>query len=835
MKGMHILVAVCGWFVTCSITLHAQESRNQTMSFTAPAAQWEETFPLGNGRLGMMPDGGIEKERIALSDITLWSGSEVDYSNPEAARCLPEIRQLLFEGKNKEAQEMMYKHFVPKKPEKGGTFGNFQFLGDLEIDYCHETSASWKGPLFQHHAPWGGDYSRWLDLQQGTAYTTYYVQGKQYTRTYFVSRDKDIMLIRLQASEPGSIDFRLHMNRKERGTVCTMYGEKPAEPCCAPDKEELRLKLSGTLDNGGGNDQGMKYTTLVAIKAFGKEALRGFGLDNISVQRADEAWIVVSSATSYFEGDAYEKKATELINRVMTGSFEGLEDEAVKSYQALYNRVSLDIQGDPKAENLPINERILRFQNNEDPSLAALYYNYGRYLLISSTRPGSLPPNLQGLWANDVQTPWNGDYHLNINVQMNHWPVEPGNLSELHLPLTELTKGLVKSGEQTAKAFYGADARGWVAHMMTNVWNFTAPGEHPSWGATNTGGAWLCAHLWEHYLYTGDNTYLKEIYPVLKGASEFFLSTMVQEPTHGWLVTAPTSSPENAFYVGDDRTPISICMGPTMDNQLVRELFTNVMEAASILKTDKEYSKQLAAAVKKLPPHQISREGYLMEWLEDYEETDVHHRHVSQLYGLHPGNQISLVNTPELAEACRQTLERRGDGGTGWSRAWKINFWARLGDGNRAYKLFKSLLQPAYTPENPSQHGSGTFPNLFCSHPPFQIDGNWGGTAGIGEMLVQSQDGFINLLPALPDAWSNGSLNGFKVRGGATVDLTWKAGKVTESAITGGFTKKIRIKMPTGCTKASLQRGGKQASLTQIKEYIDIELQKGERVVLVFN
>ena len=412
--------------------------------------------------------------------------------------------------------------------------------------------------------------------------------------------------------------------------------------------------------------------------------------------------------------------------------------------------------------------------------------------MISSCKVGCLPPNLQGLWANTFHTPWNGDYHTNINVQMNHWIVEQGNLSELHLPLTDLTLGLIESGEKTAKDFYGSEAEGWVQHMMTNVWNYTAPGEHPSWGATNTGGAWLCAHLWEHYLYTGDKEYLKRVYPALKGAARFFLTTMIEEPSNGYLVTSPTSSPENAFMM--DGKAVSICMGPTMDNQIVRELFTNTLSAAEIL-GEPDMTDEIRNALEKLAPHQISPDGYLMEWLEDYHEADIHHRHVSHLYGLHPSNQISPSSTPELAEACRVTLNRRGDEATGWSRAWKMNFWARLGDGNRALKLFRSLLEPS-----PAGYGaiSGTYPNLFCSHPPFQIDGNFGGAAGIGEMLLQSHEGFINILPALPEEWSEGSLRGFKVRGGATIDLSWQDGRPTEMTVTGGWADTLKIKTPDG-------------------------------------
>ena len=437
---------------------------------------------------------------------------------------------------------------------------------------------------------------------------------------------------------------------------------------------------------------------------------------------------------------------------------------------------------------------------------------------------------------------------------MNHWIAESGNLSELHEPLIDLVMRLIPSGEKSAKDFYGQEAEGWVQHMMTNVWNYTAPGEHPSWGATNTGGAWLCAHLWEHYLYNGDLDYLRKVYPALKGASEFFLSTMITEPSHGWLVTAPTSSPENSFIVNgpEGETAVSICMGPTMDNQLIRELFTNTAAAAELLypksetpaqpfpkeapvmayapttapaqpapkgapamaqpagkgasggqdgqsptlsQAEQAFAERLREAIAKLPPHQISEEGYLMEWLEDYKEAEPQHRHVSHLYGLYPGNQISPAQTPELAEACKVTLNRRGDEATGWSRAWKINFWARLGDGDRALKLFRSLLAPAAYVDSAIDYrnGAGTYPNLLCAHPPFQIDGNFGGAAGISEMLVQSNEGFINILPALPKEWSEGRIKGLKVRGGATIDLEWSEGKAKKITITGGWKEDIKL------------------------------------------
>lgn len=777
------------------------DSCNHRLYYTSPATIWEETLPLGNGRLGMMPDGGIEQEHIVLNEISLWSGMEADYGNPEASRSLPAIQQLLFEGKNKEAQELMYNSFVPKKPESGGTYGNYQILGDLRLDY---------------YLPEGSvtDYRRWLDLRDAIAYTTFTKDGVNYSREYYTSRDRDVMIVHLTANHRQALSFSAQLSRPKQGTVSVIPGK---------GKNAGTLLLEGTLDSGKPGLDGMKYR--VSMHLISDSGKQGVSVENgITLADGKEAWLILSATTSFsadgtdFPGERYKEVCDSLLNAIapsssrmksarlqMLGS--NLRNSHIATHRELYDRVSLVL---PATEDdaLPTDERIIRFAERESPALAALYYNYGRYLLIGSTRPGSLPPNLQGLWANGVKTPWNGDYHTNINIQMNHWPLEQAGLSELYQPLTTLIERLVPSGKETARTFYGNRAGGWVLHMMTNVWNYTAPGEHPSWGATNTGGAWLCAHLWEHFQYTRNVNYLKRIYPVLKGASEFFYSTMVEEPNHGWLVTAPTSSPENAFLIGDDPTPVSICMGPTMDVQLVTELYSNVITAASLLNCDPDYSAKLQAALTKFPPMQVSKEGYLQEWLEDYKEQDVHHRHVSHLYGLHPGNLISPEGTPNLADACRMTLNRRGDGGTGWSRAWKVNFWARLGDGDRAWMLFKSLLHPAVDPQT-KQHGSGTFPNLFCSHPPFQIDGNYGGAAGIGEMLLQSHSHFIHLLPALPKSCHTGSFRGMKVRGGLSVDLDWENGKAVKATFTTTVAGTFKVKMPAGVSRATVQANGR--------------------------
>ena len=780
-----ICAALCCLVSGCCKTQHP----DHVLWYDSPADAWEEMLPLGNGRLGMMTSGEIDSEMLILNEISLWSGCERDYANPDAAESLPLIRELLLAGDNVKAQEVMYERFVPRKAVDEQSYGSYQVLAGLILDYDYPAVQQDSHSSQETRSQSLTGYHRWLDLRDATSYTDFEFAGVNYTRKYYVGRQADVMIIELDADKKGCIGFETTLYRPEAVTEV---------------QEEGIVKLSGELDSGVNGVQGVRYASYAAVVTQGgaKTSEKIQTTENgIRVSGADKAWIVISAATSYFEGEEYDKVALERLQRVTKGAdgrdFKKMYRASRKEYKDLYDRVKLRLASSSGTEDLPTDRRIAEYAKGAvDNSLAVLYYNYGRYLLISSTRPGSLPPNLQGLWANTRHTPWNGDYHTNINVQMNHWIAEPGNLSELHLPLTDLVMSMIPSGEKTATDFYGPEAEGWVQHMMTNVWNYTAPGEHPSWGATNTGGAWLCAHLWEHYSYTLDTEYLARVYPALEGASRFFLSTMIREPENGYLVTAPSSSPENAFYTEASRTPVSICMGPTMDTQIVRELFSNTIEAYRILNCcsaadcetalahcEPTFIDSLQTALTQLPPHTISPDGYLQEWLQDYEEVDPQHRHVSHLYGLHPGNQISPNRTPELAEACRKTLERRGDEATGWSRAWKMNFWARLGDGDRALKLFRSLLNPAYIDGDPRRHDSGTYPNLFCAHPPFQIDGNFGGAAGISEMLLQSHEGFINPLPALPTEWSEGSLRGFKVRGGATVSLSWKDGQLTRMRI----------------------------------------------------
>lgn len=747
-----------------SISAVAQE-RPLQLWFDKPAAQWEETLPLGNGRLGMTPDGGVQKEKVVLNDITMWSGSPQDANNYEAYKQLPQIRSLLSAGKNDEAQKLIDKSFICLGPGSGGPqWGCFQMLADLNITYNYGAAGS--------HS----EYRRWLSIDSAIATTAFTLNGVHYTREYITSFGDDVDLIRIKASEKGKISFAVGISRPERGESAVV-GQA--------------LQLAGQLNNGT-DGKGMQYLTEVRVlNTGGKQTVLG---KELVIEGADEALILVSTATD-FRNAGYRSLVTKNMNAALKKTYALQKQMHVKNYRKLFGRVAVDLGTGP-AESLTTDKRLAAYykQPEADKSLPVLFLQFGRYLSISSTRVGLLPPNLQGLWANQVNTPWNGDYHLDVNVQMNHWPVEMSNLSELNLPLTELVRGLVKPGERTAKAYYNAE--GWVAHVITNVWGFTEPGESASWGVTKSGSGWLCNNLWEHYVYSDDVNYLKSIYPILKGSALFYKSIMIKDEKTGWLVTSPSSSPENSFYLPNGNHA-SICVGATIDNQIIRELFNNVIEAAVKLKTDKKLVDTLRAQLKLLPPAGIiSPSGRIQEWLEDYKETDKEHRHISHLYGLYPANLITANGTPDLAEAAKKTLEVRGDDGPSWAIAYKQLFWARLLDGNRAFKLLRELLKPTLRTDINYGAGGGVYPNLFSAGPPFQIDGNFGAAAAIMEMVLQSHAGHIELLPAIPDLWkAEGTVKGLKARGNVTVSFEWKDGKVTRYTITSPVKKQVKLKV----------------------------------------
>lgn len=742
--------------------------------FDRPARQWEETLPLGNGRLGMTPDGGVDTEHIVLNDITLWSGAVQDANNYKAYTFLPQIRNLLFAGKNAKAQALIDQHFIcTGKGSASVPFGCYQVLGNLEITFDYGT-----GYVQPKSATRYSHYTRSLDFTKAVADCMFEVNGIHYRREYFCSFGDDVNVIRLTADQKGKVNCKVAISRPERGDVSI---------------EGQILQMEGQLDNGT-DGHGMRYLTRVkAVNEGGEMRIKD---KTIEINGANAVLIFVAGGTDY-ESREFEHITDSILTHAVHFAYAAQKKVHIENFRQLFDRVSLEIGGAESDKYLlPINQRLAAFQvdPDADKNMAALFFQFGRYLSISSTRVGLLPPNLQGLWANQIQTPWNGDYHLDVNVEMNHWPLEVANLSELELPLANLVRRMMPNGEKTAKAYY--NARGWVAHVITNPWLFTEPGESASWGVTKSGSGWLCNNLWQYYEFTRDVDYLKKIYPVLKGAAVFYDDMLVKDPKTGWLVTSPSSSPENTFYLPNGKTA-SICMGPTIDNQIIRELFTHVIAAAKVLDVDQGLQNSFTERLKEVPPvGRIAPDGRIMEWLKDYKETDPHHRHVSHLYGLYPADLITPETTPDLAEAAAKTLLARGDDGPGWSIAYKMLWWSRLYNGNHAFKLLKDLLRPTLDTHINYGAGGGVYPNLFSAGPPFQIDANFGGEAGIAEMLLQSHAGFINLLPALPDSWAvSGKVAGFKARNDFTVDFEWKNGEVVKYNIYSSQPRLVRVKV----------------------------------------